>query len=104
MFFLNWLGGPWMVWLAKIAIVLEVALLSRDWARHLVGIYHSGPLGEAGLAIAFGCVGYACLNGIFEGFDRGNVLGLVVGMLGVFLLTKGFLVLFAPHYLSWFPI
>jgi hypothetical protein len=96
-------SGPWMAWLIKLVVILEVALLSRNWAKQIVGFYHSGPMGEVSLAIAFGVLGFYCLNGIFSGFERGNMLGFAAGLMGIFLIGKGFLLLFAPHYLIFIP-
>lgn len=96
-------SGPWMAWAVKVLLIAEMAFLSRNWAKQLLGVYQSGPFGEAALAFALGLVGYFCLNGIFEGFNRGNMLGLAVGCLGLFLIGKVFLVLFAPHYLPFLP-
>lgn len=97
------LGGPGMAWLIKLVIIAEVALLSRSWAKQLVGFYHSGTIGEVGLAIAFGIVGFFCLNGILEGFEKGNMIGLAAGFMGFCLIAKGFLLIFAPSYLMWLP-
>ena len=95
--------GPWMMWVAKALLLVEMTLLSRSWAKQLTSVYNSGPLGEIALAIALGIAGFFCLNGILEGFDRGNMLGLVSGCLGIYMIAKAFLVLFAPHYLGFFP-
>ena len=96
-------GGSWLAWLINAVLIVEMSLLSHNWARQFVGVYHSGPFGEAALAAAMGVLGFFCLNGIFEGFERGNMLGLVAGCLGMFLIAKGFLLLFAPHLLAFIP-
>ena len=96
-------GSGWVL-ATKLLLLLEMTLLSRGFAKQLLGVYNSGPLGEIALAIALGVAGFFCLNGIFEGFDRGNMLGLVVGCLGIYLIAKVFLTIFAPHYLGFMPL
>lgn len=96
-------AGPWAAWILNAILILEMALLSHNWAKQLLGVYHSGPVGAAGLAFIMGLIGFLCLNGIFEGFERGNMLGLAAGCLGLFLIGKTFLLLFAPHLLIFIP-
>lgn len=96
-------SGPWWAWLAKLALVLSVGLSSKTFTDELVAFYDRGPLAEVAVAIAFGITVPSCLNGIYEGFDRGNWLGFSCGLIGIWFLTKGALALFAPQYLSVMP-
>lgn len=88
-----------------VKLVLAVALLMESSAvlAQIRQLYDSGPGGQVGLAIAFGLFIPICLNGLYEGFDRGNWLGLAGGGIGLLFSGKTFLLLFAPQYLGLLP-
>lgn len=90
-------------WLTKLLLFLEVALVSSNWPVYLRRVYQSGYAGEIGLAVGFGLVVPLVLNGLYAGLNRGNWVGLIAGALGLGMLTKALLVLFAPHYLGLLP-
>jgi hypothetical protein len=96
-------SGPWWAWLAKIAIVLGIFFSTKNFTQELVAFYRQGHAAEVAVAVAFGLLVPSCLNGIYEGFDRGNWLGFAFGLVGIWFLTKGTLALFAPQYLTFMP-
>lgn len=96
-------SGPWWSMFVKIAVVVGLMFSTGNFTDDLVTFYESGPMAEALVAMGFGLCVPVCLNGIYEGFDRGNIAGLGYGLVGIWFLSKGALALFAPEYLGVFP-
>lgn len=96
-------NGPGWAVMAKIALVISLMFSTTSFTDELVTFYESGPMAQALVAMGFGLCVPVCLNGIYEGFDRGNWIGLGYGLVGVWFLSKGALALFAPHYLGVLP-
>ena len=96
-------SGPWMLWLTKLLLVLEIVFFSHSWTRDLVQFYKSGPVAEVSVAVGMGLMIPICLNGIYEGFDRGNWIGLAAGLFGIWYVATGALAIFMPHLLPYLP-
>jgi hypothetical protein len=94
---------PWSLGVVKLILAVALLMESSTLLEQMRHLYQSGPGGQVGLAIAFGLFIPICLNGVYEGFDRGNWLGLAGGGIGLAFTGKAFIFLFAPQYLGLLP-